>query len=317
MRNSSDVHLQKKMRILISGASGLVGQALIPLLQQSGHQILVLTTQKNSTSFSGDISTHYWNPEEGVFDSAILNDIDAIISLAGAKIAQRWTATAKVSIMNSRVLGTKLIVDALKANEKHCITHFISASAIGIYPSSSSKLYKEDEQSVATTFPGQVVRAWEAEVDKASMVVENCSKIRIGLVLAKEGGALQPLAIPTSFGLGSWFGNGAQWQSWIHIQDLVRLFVFALDHPGCYNGVAPNPVTQKELVKTIAKTYGMPQWLPAVPKFVIKFFMGSMASVLFDSIQASSEFAESQGFRFHFPTITAALSELLPLRHKK
>lgn len=305
------------MRILISGASGLVGQALIPTLKKSGHQIRVLTTRKNTTAFSNDVSAHYWNPEKGIFDPNLLNDVDAIISLAGAKIAQRWTIAAKKSILDSRVLGTRLLVDALKANKKHNVSHFISASAIGVYPSSNTNIYSENETVLANTFPGQVVHAWEAEVDKAVSVVKNVSKVRIGLVLAKGGGALIPLALPTSFGLGAWFGKGTQWQSWIHIQDLVRLFAFSLENPGCYNGVAPKPVTQKELVKTIAKTYCVPQWLPGVPKFFIKTIMGDMASVLFDSIYASSDSAQKQGFEFQFPTINAALHDLLSLRNKK
>lgn len=317
VRNSSDVHLPKKMRILISGASGLVGQALIPVLQQSGHQVCALTTRKDTVAFSNDVPAHYWNPEKGIFDPSVLNDVDVIISLAGAKIAQRWTTEAKRSILNSRVLGTRILVNALKANKNHNVSHFISASAIGIYPSSDTKVYSESETALSTSFPGQVVQAWENEVDNAVSVVKNVSKIRIGLVLAKGGGALIPLAMPTSFGLGAWFGSGNQWQSWIHIQDLIRLFAFTLDNPGCYNGVAPQPETQKELVKAIAKTYRLPQWLPGVPKFFVKCVMGDMASVLFDSIHASSAAAQNQGFEFEFPTIDTALHDLLPLRNKK
>lgn len=317
MRNSSDVHLPKKMHILISGASGLVGQALIPDLQQFGHQVRVLTTRKDTAAFSNNVSAHYWNPEKGIFDPSVLDDIDIIISLAGAKIAQRWTTAAKKSILNSRVLGTRLLVDALKANKNHSVSHFISASAIGIYPSSDTIVYSENETALAASFPGQVVQAWENEVDKAVSVVKSVSKIRTGLVLASGGGALIPLAMPTALGLGAWFGSGTQWQSWIHIKDLVRLFTFSLENPGCYNGVSPNPVTQKELVKAIAKTYRAPQWLPGVPKFFIKCVMGNMASVLFDSIHASSAAAQNQGFAFEFPTIDMALHDLLPLRNKK
>ena len=305
------------MRILISGASGLVGQSLIPILQQNGNQIVVLTTQKNSTAFPKKVSVHYWNPEQGIFDPDILNDVDAIISLAGAKIAQRWTTAAKKSILESRILGTRLLVEALKSNKNHNVNHLISASAIGIYPSSKTAMYNENEISLSTNFLGEVVQAWEAEVDQAFGFVKNISKIRIGLVLAKNGGALLPLAIPTSFGLGAWFGRGDQWQSWIHIQDLVRLFVFALKKPGCYNGTAPHPVTQKDLVKAIAKTYHMPQWLPGIPTFFMKIVIGEMASVLVDSIRVSCEAAQKQGFTFRFPTITTALHDLLPLRNKK
>lgn len=305
------------MRILISGASGLVGKALIPILEQSGHQVSVLSMRSNTTAFASHITSFHWNPEKGILDRNALNDVDVIISLAGAKIAQRWTSKSKKSILDSRVLGTRLLVDALKSNQKHRVAHFISASAIGIYPSSFTTRYTESNTDVAKSFPAEVVRAWEAEVDKANDIVAHVSKIRIGLVLAQGGGALLPLAIPTSLGFGAWFGNGKQWQSWIHIQDLVRLFAFSLENPGIYNGVAPNPVSQKALVKSIAKTYRVPQWLPGVPKGVIKTVMGDMGEVLFDSINASSATVENQGFVFKYSLLKDALKDLLPLRRKK
>lgn len=305
------------MRILISGASGLVGKALIPVLEQAGHQISVLTTRINTTSFGSKIMAFHWNPERGIMDNDALTNVDAIISLAGAKIAQRWTSKTKKSILDSRVLGTRLIVNTIKTNKDHCIKHFISASAIGVYPSDFTKIYHESNTDVAKSFTAEVVRSWESETDKANAVVPHVSKIRIGLVLAKEGGALLPLAIPTSIGLGAWFGNGAQWQSWVHIHDLVRLFVFSLQHPGIYNGVSPNPVSQKALVKSIAKSYGVPQWLPGIPKLVIKTALGEMGEVLFDSINASSATVENQGFDFEYPLLEDALQDLLPLRRKK
>ena len=159
--------------------------------------------------------------------------------------------------------------------------------------------------------------AWEQQVDEISTLVRHVSKIRIGLVLAKSGGALVPLATPASFGLGAWFGSGKQWQSWIHIQDLVKLVVFTLDHPGTYNGVSPNPVTQKQLVKAISRQYKMPQWMPGIPAFVLKAVMGKMANILFDSIRVSSTHVQEQGFSFIFPYLQDALKDLLPLNLKK
>lgn len=304
------------MHILIAGASGLIGQRLIPILQHAGHQVSVLSTQKNPNAFSSSISSFYWSPEKGQIDVNALNGVDVIINLAGATVAQRWTAKNKKAIFESRVLGTRLLGESLK-NKNHSVSHFISASAIGIYPAHADTIYLETSPSVSQDFLGQVVYAWENEVDSLSSLVSNCSKIRIGLVLAKEGGALIPLAIPTSLGFGAWFGSGKQWQSWIHIDDLVRLFVFVLDHPGCYNGVAPNPVSQKYLVKAIAKTYSRPQWLPGIPKVILQVAMGAMSKLLFDSIHASSAYAVKKGFTFKYNTIQEALKDLLPLRAKK
>jgi uncharacterized protein (TIGR01777 family) len=307
---------KKKMRILISGASGLIGTALIPLLQSKGHQVSVLSTRKNNHKFATNVDVFYWNPEQAYVDEKALYGVDVIISLAGSNVAQRWTAKHKKSIFNSRVVGTRLLVDSLRKIKNHQIKHFLSASAIGIYPSNKTKKYDESELEIAPHFLGKVVTAWEAEVDKAVDFVPAVSKIRIGLVLARHGGALPPMAISASFGFGSWFGKGDQWQSWIHIDDLARIFLFILDHPGCFNGVAPTPVTQKKLVKAIAKTYGRFQWLPGIPKPICRLVLGEMSQVLLGSIHANSQAIQALGFEFQFPTIERALSDLLPLQSK-
>ena len=305
------------MHILITGASGLIGKSLIHALEQRDYRISTLSTSKRLTPFSTNIKTYHWSPSQGVFDKKALDGVDVIISLAGAKINQRWTKKNRIAILDSRVKGTQLIQNALKNNPNHRVSHFISASAVGLYPSDFDKTYSESETKVANSFTGEVVAAWEQQVDEISPLVRHVSKIRIGLVLAKSGGALVPLATPASFGLGAWFGSGKQWQSWIHIQDLVKLFVFALDHPSTYNGVSPNPVTQKQLVKAISKQYKMPQWMPGIPAFLIKAVMGKMASILFDSIRVSSAHPQDQGFSFDFPTLQGALQDLLPLNSKK
>ncbi len=305
------------MHILITGASGLIGKSLIHALEQRDYRISTLSTSKRSAPISTNVKTYQWNPNQGIIDEKALDGVDVIISLAGAKINQRWTKKNRKAIFDSRVKGTQLIQNALKNNPNHNVSHFLSASAVGLYPSDFNKIYSESETKVAESFTGKVVAAWEQQVDEMSSLVAHVSKIRIGLVLAKSGGALVPLATPASFGLGAWFGSGKQWQSWIHIQDLVQLFVFAIDHPGTYNGVSPNPVTQKQLVKAISRQYKMPQWMPGIPAFVIKAVMGKMANILFDSIRVSSTHVQEQGFSFIFPYLQDALKDLLPLNLKK
>ena len=305
------------MHILITGASGLVGRSLIYALEQRDYRISTLSTSKHSNPVSARIKTHYWSPSKGILDAKVFDGVDVIISLAGAKINQRWTKKNKKAIFDSRVNGTQLIQNALKNNPNHSVTHFISASAVGLYPSDFDKTYKENEAKVSDSFTGEVVAAWERQVEAIAPYVTHISKIRIGLVLARSGGALIPLATPASFGLGAWFGSGKQWQSWIHIQDLVQLFLFTMNHPGTYNGVSPNPVTQKQLVKAISRQYKMPQWLPGIPAFLIKMAMGKMASILFDSIRVSSTHVQEQGFSFIFPSIQEALQDLLPFNSKK
>ena len=305
------------MHILITGASGLIGKSLIHALEQRDYRISTLSTSKRSAPISTNVKTYQWNPNQGIIDEKALDGVDVIISLAGAKINQRWTKKNRKAIFDSRVKGTQLIQNALKNNPNHNVSHFVSASAVGLYPSDFNKIYSESEIKVAESFTGKVVAAWEQQVDEMSSLVAHVSKIRIGLVLAKSGGALVPLATPASFGLGAWFGSGKQWQSWIHIQDLVQLFVFAIDHPGTYNGVSPNPVTQKQLVKAISRQYKMPQWMPGIPAFVLKAVMGKMANILFDSIRVSSTHVQEQGFSFIFPYLQDALKDLLPLNLKK
>lgn len=305
------------MHILITGASGLIGKSLIHALEQRDYRISILSTSKRSAPISTNVKTYQWNPNQGIIDEKALDRVDVIISLAGAKINQRWTKKNRKAIFDSRVKGTQLIQNALKNNPNHNVSHFVSASAVGLYPSDFNKIYSESEIKVAESFTGKVVAAWEQQVDEMSSLVAHVSKIRIGLVLAKSGGALVPLATPASFGLGAWFGSGKQWQSWIHIQDLVQLFVFAIDHPGTYNGVSPNPVTQKQLVKAISRQYKMPQWMPGIPAFVLKAVMGKMANILFDSIRVSSTHVQEQGFSFIFPYLQDALKDLLPLNLKK
>ena len=305
------------MHILITGASGLIGKSLINALEQRDYRISILSTSKRSAPISTNVKTYQWNPNQGIIDEKALDRVDVIISLAGAKINQRWTKKNRKAIFDSRVKGTQLIQNALKNNPNHNVSHFVSASAVGLYPSDFNKIYSESETKVAESFTGKVVAAWEQQVDEMSSLVAHVSKIRIGLVLAKSGGALVPLATPASFGLGAWFGSGKQWQSWIHIQDLVQLFVFAIDHPGTYNGVSPNPVTQKQLVKAISRQYKMPQWMPGIPAFVLKAVMGKMANILFDSIRVSSTHVQEQGFSFIFPYLQDALKDLLPLNLKK
>ena len=305
------------MHILITGASGLIGKSLIHASEQRDYRISILSTSKRSAPISTNVKTYQWNPNQGIIDEKALDGVDVIISLAGAKINQRWTKKNRKAIFDSRVKGTQLIQNALKNNPNHNVSHFVSASAVGLYPSDFNKIYSESEIKVAESFTGKVVAAWEQQVDEMSSLVAHVSKIRIGLVLAKSGGALVPLATPASFGLGAWFGSGKQWQSWIHIQDLVQLFVFAIDHPGTYNGVSPNPVTQKQLVKAISRQYKMPQWMPGIPAFVLKAVMGKMANILFDSIRVSSTHVQEQGFSFIFPYLQDALKDLLPLNLKK
>ena len=298
------------MNLLITGATGLIGRAAIKYFNDKGFNISILTTTKIEKLKIYGIKIFYWNPIDNIIDENSLNDIDIIINLCGAKINQRWTSKTKNLIMDSRVKSTKLIVDTLiRKNLK--ISHFISASAIGIYPHSFNKIFKENCNEFSNTFTGKVVLGWEKEAKKAKNVAIKVSLLRIGIVLSKKGGALKPIKASCFFGLGAWFGNGNQIQSWIHIDDLLEILLFAIRNPGIYNAVSPKPITQKELIKKISKRYVMPSIVPFIPRILSKLFFGEMSEILHDSINASSEKLVKKGFKFKYKNIDKAIDDLI------
>lgn len=299
------------MKILITGATGLVGTALTDFLLTSGHTIHVLSTQKKEPSKNSHLKFFYWNPKKNQIDNTALDGVQAVVHLAGAAINQRWTQNAKKEILESRVLSTKLLFDAVQGVGS--VKHVVCASAIGVYPSHTSKIYTEKDTEKAMSFTGNVVQQWESESVAFKTLPLKTAIIRIGLVMSDKGGALVPLTIPTRLGMGAWFGNGNQWQSWIHIDDLVRAIDFLIQNKlsGVFNATAPEPVTQRFLVQTIAKTLAVPRWLPGIPKLPIRLVMGQMSEVLFDSIRVVPKALLDHGFKFSFSRINDCLEDLL------
>ncbi|MBC3758825.1 TIGR01777 family protein [Hyunsoonleella sp. SJ7] len=300
------------MRILITGATGMIGQEIVKLCHSKGYQINYLTTRKSKVSDNENYRGFYWNPNSGELDTACFGGVDAIIHLAGATISKRWTSSYKKKVLDSRVDSTQLLINALKG-ESHQIKQIVSASAIGIYPSSMTNYYDQTHKEISDSFLGQVTNAWEKAVDGFSQLNIGISKVRIGLVLSEKGGALKEMAKPIKYGVGAAFGNGKQWQSWIHIEDLSRLFVFLLEEKlsGIYNGVGPNPVSNSEMTKTIANVLNRPLFLPNIPKFFMKLVLGEMHIILFESQRVSSKKIESRGFVFKFHHLKPALEDLL------
>ena len=196
---------------------------------------------------------------------------------------------------------------------QHQVKQIVSASAIGIYPDSLTNYYDQSYNEKSTSFLGEVVSVWENAVDAFSELDITVSKVRIGLVLSNQGGALKEIVKPIKFGVGSAFGNGNQWQSWIHIQDLANLFLYVLENhiAGVYNGVAPNPVSNTELTKTAARVLKKPLFMPNIPKFFMKLVLGEMHILLFESQRVSSKKITDQGFYFQFHQLESALKDLL------
>ncbi|MFT4781779.1 MAG: hypothetical protein ACJAZK_001388 [Psychroserpens sp.] len=298
--------------VLITGATGLIGQEIVKICHDQNMNVHYLTTSKNKLTTTDNYKGFYWNPDTKEIDIFCFEGVDTIINLVGASISKRWTDSYKKEIITSRTETAQLLLDTIKLNN-FPIKQIVSASAIGIYPNSVTNYYEEDEPSVSASFLGQVVEQWEAIVDQFASAGIQLAKIRIGLVLSTKGGALPEIAKPIRLGLGAAFGSGEQWQSWIHIKDLARLFVFAVTNnlEGTYNGVAPNPVSNLELTKTVAKTLHKPLILPNIPKFAMKLVLGEMHILLFESQRVSASKIEETGFDFEYHHLEPALLDIL------
>lgn len=300
------------MKILICGATGLIGTALTKLCLQENHEVHYLTTRKSKIESPKNSKGFYWNPAEGEIDLACFDGVDAIINLSGANIAKRWTETYKEEIMNSRIDTANVLFKALRNMENHTVKHYVSASGTAIYPSSLTENYTEDTTQESTDFLGSVVKQWELHANQFKSLEIPVTILRTGLVFSSQGGALVEMAKPVTYGVGAALGSGKQWQSWIHIDDISAMYLHVLTNKitGLYNGVSPNPTTNKLLTKEIASVLKKPFFLPNVPKFMMKLILGEMSTLLFSSQQVSSEKIKNTGFKFQFPELTMALEDI-------
>ncbi|PKG41984.1 TIGR01777 family oxidoreductase [Psychroflexus sp. MES1-P1E] len=300
------------MRVLITGATGLVGQALVKLFHEKGIGVNYLTTSKSKIKTLPNYQGFYWDPSKSELDVESLKDVATIINLAGASVAKKWTSSYKKEILNSR-LDTLMTLKKALSTEDHQVEQLISASAIGLYKDSLTKFHEEDQFSPGSNFLADVVLQWEAAADEVGKLGIDVAKIRIGLVLAKDGGALEKIKQPIENYIGAPLGTGKQWQSWIHIADLNRIFLYVMEHKleGVFNAVAPSPVNNRELTECIAKRLEKPLILPKVPAFVLKLMLGEMATIVLASQLVSSKKMLSTGFQFNYAQLKPALADLL------
>lgn len=300
------------MKILITGATGLIGSELVKLLVTKGHTIHYLTTDKSKIENQPNTLGFYWNPQEGKIDENCIFGVDAIIHLAGANIAKRWTTAYKQEVIESRTLSAELLFNLVKKHPNHQIKQIISASGTAIYPDGIDKVYDETTKETEDSFLSNVVKKWEASVNVFQVLGIKVCKLRTGIVLSDKGGALPEMVKPIKLGFGSVMGSGKQLQSWIHIDDLVALYNFVLEKQleGVYNAVSPNPISNEVLTKTIAKTVKKSLWLPNVPEFVMKLILGEMSYLLFSSKNLSANKILDLGFQFQFPDIKKAMADL-------
>jgi len=299
-------------RVLITGATGLVGQEIVKQCHDQNIAVNYLSTSKTKLEDKANYKGFYWNPSTGKIDVNCFKDVDVIINLAGATIAQRWTKANKEVILNSRVEALQLLFNTIKA-ENISIKQLVSASAIGIYPDSLTHYYEEDFKDFDDRFLAKVVTSWENEADQFKSLNIKVSKIRIGIVLSEKGGALPQLVKPIRWFVGSALGSGNQWQSWIHIEDIAAIFMYVVKNTieGTFNGVAPNAMTQKDMVKSIAKVVKRPILLPVVPSFVLKLVLGEMSALVLESQRVSSKKIGDLGFNFKYYQLQPALEDVL------
>lgn len=297
------------MTYLVTGATGFIGSKLVEQLLARGDAVYYLA-RRRSAKLPTQASFHPWDTST-IPELNALSRIDAILHLAGEPVAQRWSAEVKKRIYDSRVLGTRNLVTAI-AGLRRKPSVLVSASAIGYYGDRGSEMLTESE-APGTNFLANVCKDWELEASQARELGLRVVPVRISTVLGREGGALKAMLPPFRLGLGGKFGSGEQWMSWIHLEDLVRLFLFAADDATIavpMNGTSPQPVTNAQFTKELARVLHRPAFLP-VPRFAMKLLLGEMAEFLFTSLRVIPESAERAGFAFKYRELDTALKSAL------
>ena len=297
------------MTIVISGASGFIGRRLLKLLLQRGHAVRILSRHAGTNAPAG-VKVFGWNPEREPAPAEALRDCDAVIHLAGESVAQRWTDEVKRKIRESRVTGTRNLVAALSKLDKKP-SALICSSATGFYGDRGDSPVDESSPAGEGFLP-EICIAWEREAAAAANLGMRVAMIRTGVVLDPAGGALKKMLPPFRMGVGGKIGDGSQWMPWIHIEDETALYEFALDNPvdGPLNAAAPNPVTNEEFTRALARAIHRPAIFP-VPRFALKLMFGEMSDVLFDSQRVLPKRTLAAGFQFRFSRIEDAFANLL------
>ncbi len=297
-------------KVLVAGATGLVGKHLVNKLLEQGLSVNILSTRKEA-SIKGT-QTFTWNPQKYKMESEALNGVDAIVNLAGATIDKRWTPAYKQIIYDSRTQTGDTLFKTLQKQKENLPEVYISASGINFYPSNKERVFTEVDEP-ATDFFGQVCSAWERSADKMQSLNMRVIKLRIGVVLSNKGGMLKKIEPLAKTGLLSPLGNGAQNMSWIHIDDLCEIILFGLNHTnvsGAYNAIGPEHITNRAFTTAFAQQLNRPSFLPAVPKAVLKIALGEMAEVATSGVKASPQKIISAGYTFQYPNINSALANL-------
>lgn len=296
-------------QILITGATGMVGKQLIPVLQALGYQISILTRKPTEIK---NVKVYLWNVTKQTIDQNSLKGIDTIIHLAGEGIGdKKWTEERKKQIIASRVLSAKLLYQTIKET-KAPIKTFISASAVGIYGDRREEVLAEKSAN-GTGFLSECCIKWEAAADEGTALGIRVVKIRIGLILSKNGGALAAMEKPIKYFAGAPLGNGKQWMPWIHLDDIVGIFTKAVADEqmnGAYNACSPIPVTNKLFTKQLALQLHRPVWPINVPKFALHALLGEMSILPLMSNNTTAQKILDAGYLFKYVNIDEALADI-------
>ncbi len=302
------------MRILVTGASGLLGSAVCDALLARGDEVVGLTRDPDrARSKNPTVSWHAWRPTIERPPEAALDEIDGVVNLIGEEINQRLTDQAKVRIRESRIVGTRNLLQGIEASPTEPSV-FVGQSAIGYYGNRGEQIVDEETGPGEPDFITEVVTDWEAAEREAEGTFDRVAIFRTGLVLTKDGGLLGQLLLPFKLGLGGPIAGGEQYMSWIHIEDVVGLFLWALDDHrvwGVINGTAPNPVTNREFSKALGRALHRPAVVP-VPKFAVAALRGGeLADAVAGGARVLPRRALDLGYEFRHPELDAALRDAL------
>jgi uncharacterized protein (TIGR01777 family) len=298
----------KNKHILLTGGTGLIGISLTKQLLARGYRVSNLS---RSPGKDPRVKTYLWDVDNDKIDEHCIDNVDIVVHLAGAGIAdKRWTKKRKKVLIDSRTKSIGLIYRLLRT-KKHHVKSMVSASAIGYYSDRGDELMTETNPP-SNNFIAKCCIAWEGAVDKGKELNLRVVKFRTGVVL-DNGGALAKLAMPIKLYLGAPLGSGKQWIPWISWQDVVDMYLHGIENEkleGVYNMVAPNPVTNNELTRAVAKQLNKPLWMPNVPTFFLKLLLGEMSSIVLSSTKVSAQKIKDTGFKFKYPSLALALKEI-------
>ena len=299
------------MKVVVTGATGTIGQALVSALRERGDQIVVLSRNpaKSSQALGGDVEAHTWSePERETAPPGVFKGADAVIHLAGEPVDQRWSDDAKRRIRDSRELGTRNLVAGMKAAGTQLQT-FVSASASGYYGARGDEPVGESEPP-GDDFLADVVVRWEREAQAAEEIGVRVAMLRTGVVLSPEGGALGRMLTPFKLGVGGPIAGGRQYIPWLHVDDVVGAYLFALDTEdatGPINLAAPHPATNKEFSKALGKVLKRPAFAP-VPGLALKALYGEMSTIVVNGVRMVPARLEELGYEFRRPDLRDALA---------